>query len=132
MIKRSIWICVLGSALSNCAPHGLSIAHDTVLGINAKVNNTGTQGQLVVGYDRKFGTVIPTDVEDPTRPGETNAMALVNCTRLVVDGIYLDEYSDFTATGLAAETIAANPGSVRAATSCDQLISPQQKSGAGQ
>lgn len=120
--------------LCNCAPKNLYVAHETVLGLNAKVNQARQQGQLLFGYDRDFVTVIPTQVKvlresseksseksEENQSFETDAMALVHCTRLMTDGIYLGEYTDFTATGVAADLVAQAPERVRAATSCDQL-----------
>lgn len=112
--------------LSSCTAQNLYVAHDTVLGLNAKVNQASQQGQLLFGYDRDFVTIIPTEVPVKDATGmvienETEAMALVHCTRLVADGIYLGEYRDFTATGDAAELVAKDPSKIRAATSCDQL-----------
>ncbi|WP_306113976.1 MULTISPECIES: hypothetical protein [unclassified Roseovarius] len=87
--------------LPGCDTRNLYVAHDTVLGINAVVNQGRQKGQLVVGYDRDFATVIPKSV-DPTSTGEKDAMALVNCTELEIDGIYLNAYSDVMITGDAA------------------------------
>ncbi len=87
-------------ALPACEPNNLYVAHDTVVGLNARVNEGRQQGQLVFGFDRDFATVIPKSVELDN--GDADVMALLNCTHLEVDGIYLDRYSDLTATGDAA------------------------------
>ncbi|MGZ2256319.1 hypothetical protein [Roseobacter sp. A03A-229] len=107
--------------LCNCTPQNLYVAHESVVGLNAKVNQARQQGQLLFGYDRDFVTIIPTNVPVEDNEQETEAMALVHCTRLVADGIYLAEYRDFTATGKAADQIANDPARIRSATSCDQL-----------
>ncbi|MEP5730835.1 MAG: hypothetical protein ABJL67_15865 [Sulfitobacter sp.] len=107
--------------LCNCAPKHLYVAHETVFGLNAKVNQGRQQGQLLLGYDRDFVTVIPTNVAVPGKPSETDAMALVHCTRVEVEGIHLSGYSDFTATGDAAEIIGTDPDRIAAATSCKPL-----------
>ncbi|MBY6005024.1 hypothetical protein KUV62_13970 [Salipiger bermudensis] len=87
-----------------CSPHNLYVAHDTVVGVNARVSADRQQGQLLVGYDRDFVTIIPVTVQEPT--GDRDAMALLSCTELVVDGVYLSQYTDITASGKAAQTFA--------------------------
>jgi hypothetical protein len=96
--------CLLCLAfLPGCEARNLYVAHDTVLGINAKVNQGRQTGQLVVGYDRDFATVIPTSVpvrtENGVDTGQRDAMSLVHCAEIRIDGINLGSYSDFTATG---------------------------------
>lgn len=89
-------------ALPACTPKNLFIAHDTVLGINASLDQGRQQGQLVIGYDRDFAAVVPKTVPSEKQPGRTDAMAMVNCTHLEVKGIYLNRYSDIVVTGDAA------------------------------
>ncbi|MCB1342876.1 MAG: hypothetical protein KDK24_17770 [Pseudooceanicola sp.] len=86
------------TVLPACDARNLYIAHQTVLGINASVDQGRQQGQLVIGYDRDFATVIPKTV-DAGPNGEKNVMALFNCTALEIDGIHLNRYSDVTVTG---------------------------------
>ncbi|WP_145976987.1 hypothetical protein [Leisingera aquaemixtae] len=86
--------------LTGCSPDNLFVAHETVVGVNAKVSADRQQGQLVVGYDRDFVTIVPTTVEGDN--GGREAMALLSCTELAVQGIYLAQYTDITATGAAA------------------------------
>ncbi len=87
--------CLIG-----CSPDNLFVAHETVVGVNAKVSADRQQGQLVVGYDRDFVTIVPTTVDEDN--GGREAMALLSCTELAVEGIYLAQYTDITATGKAA------------------------------
>lgn len=89
--------------LPACEPRNLYVAHDTVVGVNAKVSQDRQQGQLVVGYDRDFVTVIPKSVDDPSGINKKDAMALLSCTELEVDGIFLSKYTDITASGDAAK-----------------------------
>ncbi|WP_299212026.1 hypothetical protein [uncultured Tateyamaria sp.] len=110
---------LLALTLCNCAPKNLYVGHDTILGLNAKINQGRQDGQLLFGYDRDFTTIIPTQVR--IDENETEAMSLVHCTELQVNGIYLDSYADFTATGTAARNIAQDPDLVKAAASCDPL-----------
>ena len=93
--------------LAACDAKHLYVAHDTVLGVNAKVNEGRQQGQLVIGYDRDFATVVPTSVDNADND-QRDAMSLVHCTQLQIDGIHLNRYSDFTATGAAAQGLAGS------------------------
>lgn len=115
-----ICAALAGLAIAGCAPKRLYVAHDTVLGINAKVNEARQQGQLVIGYDRDFATIIPTSVKYAGgAEGETDAMALVQCTELQVDGIFLSKFSDFTATGQAAIDLSVSDPELGALSECD-------------
>jgi len=112
--------------LPACEARNLYVAHQTILGVNAAVDQGRQQGQLVIGYDRDFATVIPTSVPVPDKPGETDAMALLNCTLVEVDGIYLNRYSDITVTGDAAVDMVAT-GQVNAANfDCEQQQTGQE------
>ncbi len=93
------------AALSACEAKNLYIAHDTVLGINAALDQGRQQGQLVIGYDRDFAAVVPKTVEADDGSGEKDAMALLNCTHLEIKGIYLNRYSDVVVTGEAAKAL---------------------------
>lgn len=120
MKPHSGLIAVVFTVLTGCAPDNLYVAHETVLGINASVNQGRQQGQLVVGYDRDFATVIPTTVPDPSQGGKRDAMALVNCTFIEIDGIWLNGYSDVMATGEAAKELARNDGLPADEFKCDE------------
>ncbi|WP_299628868.1 hypothetical protein [uncultured Tateyamaria sp.] len=98
-MRKSKWIVVAG-LVGACAPQNLYVAHDTVVGVNAKVSADRQQGQLVVGYDRDFVTIVPTSVEAAN--GDRDAMALISCTDLEVQSIYLSKYTDITISGAAA------------------------------
>lgn len=131
MKRHLIIIFSATSLLQNCAPTNLYVAHDTILGVNAKVNQGRQQGQLAIGYDRDFATVIPRSVEPTDGTSGLDAMSLVHCSNVRVDGIYLGEYSDFTATGTAASNIAANKFKIEAATSCASLTATEKAEGTG-
>lgn len=100
------WV-LLALFLPACEPRNLYVAHDTVVGVNAKVSQDRQQGQLVIGYDRDFVTVIPKSVDDPSGQNKKDAMALLSCTELEVDGIFLSKYVDITASGEAAKNFAS-------------------------
>ena len=125
MCRFALKAALLLGLLPGCSPNSLYVAHETVLGVNAKVNQGRAQGQLLVGYDRDFATVIPTNVKVPGT-SKTDAMSLVHCSLVKVESIYLDEYSDFTATGDAAANIAADPSKMAAATSCRPLAKQEK------
>lgn len=112
-------LCLLLGGLPGCEPSNLYVAHDIVFGLNAKVDQGRQQGQVVIGYDRDFATVIPTKVPVAGPGDETDAMSLVHCTHVEVDGINLKSYRDYTATGKAAALVAADPDRVDASTKCN-------------
>ena len=109
-----------------CEANNLYVAHDTVLGVNAQVNPSRQQGRLVIGYDRDFATIIPQAVaiKDPSRAGEEDVMALLGCTELEVDGLFLTKYSDSLASGGAAiefaKKVGTNAGQGRAFFACHE------------
>jgi len=101
-VIRVLCLAALGLTAA-CAPDNLYVAHDTVVGVNARVSTDRQQGQLLVGYDRDFATIVPKSVD--TGNGSRDAMALLSCTELEVDGVYLSKYTDITASGAAAEAL---------------------------
>lgn len=94
--------CVL---LSACSTNNLYIAHDTVVGLNASVDSQRGSGQLIVGYDRNFGTYVPKSVRDGD--GQ-EAMSVLSCSKLKVRGIWLTEFTEYLGTGEAAAIYADN------------------------
>ena len=94
--------------LAACDANQLYIAHDTVLGLNANVNSARTSGKLVFGYDRQFGTLIPksVDVEDNQNGEGREAMAVLACSDVGVEGISLTRFVEHLATGKAAKNFA--------------------------
>lgn len=111
MSRARGWIgaFALCGGLAGCGEAtNLYVAHNTVVGVNANVSPDRQQGQLLVGYDRDFITIIPKSVDaDGLAPGEQDVMSLLNCTELEVDGIFLSRYVDVMASGEAAKKLAA-------------------------
>ena len=105
--------------LSSCETNQLYVAHDTILGINANYNQTRTSGRVAIGYDRYVVTLIPRSVhvapdpddgippnaDDVLRPGK-EAMSVLSCSSLQIEGIFLTEFIERLATGRAARTLA--------------------------
>jgi len=109
------WIMLAALMLAPaCSGRHLYVAHDTVIGVNARLNQGRNEGQLVMGYDRDFVTIIPRSVEvapedpDKTPPPQPalDVMSLVSCTILQVDGPSLTRYEDVIVSGDAAATYA--------------------------
>lgn len=101
-------ISIAFATLSGCATNNLYVAHDTVIGLNAKLSDTRQQGSLVIGYDRDYVTIIPKSVTIPDGKGgvKKDAMASLGCNRVQVQGAQLVEYRDFVITGDAAIALA--------------------------
>lgn len=98
--------------LAGCDSNQLYIAHDTVLGLNANVNQARTSGKLLFGYDRQFSILIPKSVEVENEDLGTSdgkgreAMAVLSCSEVGVDGITLTRFVEHLATGRAARNFA--------------------------
>lgn len=127
---RYILYAVAVMGLAGCTPRNLYVAHDTVLGVNASVNQARQKGQLVIGYDRDFATIIPTTVKIPGTENETDAMSLVNCTDLEIDGIFLNKYVDVIATGDAAVDLIKSGNLDASQARCEIEKEPAKKGGA--
>ncbi|WP_139792877.1 hypothetical protein [Pseudophaeobacter leonis] len=103
-------------ALLGC-DQNLYVAHDTVLGINARLNKDRAAGKLVIGYDREFITIVPkgsrtepvTGEEDQTSTSNASrdVMSSLGCNYLEAEGPTLKRYSDMVITGEAAIKLAA-------------------------
>ena len=81
------------------------VASDTSLGVNGAVNTAQTAGKLVIGYDRKFVAFVPKIIYE----GDSDVMAVYNCTHLEVQGLRITAFRERLATGDAA-TIADDGG----------------------
>ena len=81
------------------------VASDTSLGVNGAVNTAQTAGKLVIGYDRKFVAYVPKIIY----AGDSDVMAVYNCTHLEVQGLRITAFRERLATGDAA-TIADDGG----------------------
>ena len=87
--------------LTGCETVNLHVVHHTVVGVNAAVNTDQTAGHVIVGYDRKFNTIIPKSVDDKKNNGH-EAMSALSCSEVEVDGIFLTKFQESLATGDAA------------------------------
>lgn len=103
MAQRSVLSAGIAGALSvaltGCEPTNLYVAHTTVVGLNAATNLDQSSGHLILGYDRKFAAVVPKSV--PVKEGK-EAMSVLSCSDLKVDGIFLAHFTEYLATGKAA------------------------------
>ena len=92
--------------LCACDATNLYVGHRTIVGMNAAVNNDQTTGHLIIGYDRKFGAVVPVSVPvakpDGTISDAHDAMSVLSCSELNIDGIFLSGFKEYLATGQAA------------------------------
>jgi hypothetical protein len=122
--------------LSACEPTNLYVGSNTIVGLNGSMNTQQTAGHLILGYDRRFAAIVPKSV--PTGEGDgKEAMAVLSCSELKVEGIFLTGFTEYLATGQAAldfsRNVAAdenpNDGSSAAMTrffSCAIPRAPQQ------
>lgn len=88
----------------------LYVAHDTVVGINAHVNNARNSGSLIIGYDRNFVALVPRSVTTDTNhaPKDKEAMSAISCSKMEIKRIFLTKFIERLATGQAAETLASS------------------------
>ncbi len=104
---RHLGLLVLAGGLAACSDTApLYIASHSVVGVNAAVSQNMSSGHLIIGYDRKFSTNPPSSVVDPQARDEKEAMSVLNCTEVVVDGIFLSSFREHLATGKAAIELA--------------------------
>jgi hypothetical protein len=96
-------IVFLAAAAAGCEATNLYVAHTTVLGVNGAMNADQSSGHLIIGYDRKFGAVVPKSVD--TADGK-EAMSVLSCSDVKVDGIFLAAFTEYLATGRAAQGFA--------------------------
>jgi hypothetical protein len=97
----------LTSGLTACEPTNLYVGSNTVVGVNGSMNTQQTAGHLIVGYDRRFAAIVPKSVPMADSEGE-EAMAVLSCSELRVEGIFLTGFTEYLATGQAAKTFAEN------------------------
>jgi hypothetical protein len=91
----------LSVALTACQPTNLYLGSNTIVGVNGSMNTEQTAGHLIVGYDRRFAAIVPKSV--PTGEGDgKEAMAVLSCSELKVEGIFLTGFTEYLATGQAA------------------------------
>ncbi|WP_353314762.1 hypothetical protein [Shimia sp. NS0008-38b] len=107
------------------------MAHDTVIGINAKLSDTRQQGRLVIGYDRDYVTIIPKSVTVSDGNGGTkkDVMASIGCNRAKVKGARLVQYSDFVVTGDAAVSLASKLNGTTTVFDCEVTDSKDKEGG---
>lgn len=104
---RLLGLFVLAGGLAACSDTApLYIVSHSVVGVNAAVSQNMSSGHLIIGYDRKFSTNPPRSVVDADADGEKEAMSVLNCTEVVVDGIFLSSFREHLATGQAAIDLA--------------------------
>ena len=96
------------------------MAHSTVVGLNAAGSVDRGSGHLIIGYDRHFGAIVPKSV--PVEEGE-EAMSVLSCSDLKVDGIFLAGFTEYLATGRAATGFAE---------AVAKITDPAQKTGMDQ
>lgn len=120
MLKELPLYLFLGLASASCDATQLYIVHHTIVGLDAAVNSQQTSGHIVIGYDRNFAAFAPSSVplgagkeggEKPIKTAENSpkardAMAVLSCSYLEIDGIYLTEFTEHLATGSAARKFA--------------------------
>jgi hypothetical protein len=101
------------SALPACQPTHVFVTHQTVVGVDAAVNTQMTKGHLIIGYDRNFVALVPKSVAgaqgDPRESEPANArdaMSVIACSNVKVDGIVLTQFTENMATGKAAKIYA--------------------------
>jgi len=99
MAQRLVVAAGVALILSACEPVNLYVAHSTVVGLNAAGSADRGSGHLIIGYDRHFGAIVPKSV--PVEEGE-EAMSVLSCSDLKVDGIFLAGFTEYLATGRAA------------------------------
>jgi hypothetical protein len=97
----------LSAALTACQPTNLYVGSNTVVGVNGSMNTEQTAGHLIVGYDRRFAAIVPKSVPTGEADGK-EAMAVLSCSELRVEGIFLTGFTEYLATGKAATRFAAN------------------------
>jgi hypothetical protein len=119
---RAASLVLAAGVLYACEPTNLYVAHTTVLGVNGAMNADQSSGHLIVGYDRKFGAAVPKSVD--TTDGK-EAMSVLSCSDVKVDGIFLAAFTEYLATGKAAQGFAqkvVDPDNTEAREAIDQMF----------
>lgn len=109
MVRRTVVsggaAVALSVALTACEPTNLYVGSNTIVGVNGSMNTQQTAGHLIVGYDRRFAAIVPKSV--PTGEGDgKEAMSVLSCSELRVEGIFLTGFTEYLATGEAAKKFA--------------------------
>jgi hypothetical protein len=120
MVQRFAVATAVTLILSACEPVNLYVAHSTVVGLNMAGNVDRSSGHLIVGYDRHFGAIVPKSV--PVKEGK-EAMSVLSCSDMKVDGIFLAGFTEYLATGRAATGFAEEVA---------KITDPKQKTGMDQ
>ncbi|MBK8159293.1 MAG: hypothetical protein IPK59_11200 [Rhodospirillaceae bacterium] len=101
-------LLILAPLLAACDATNLYLGHRTVVGVNAAVNQDQTTGHVIIGYDRKFGAIVPVSAPPTANKNVTpntdarEAMSVLSCSELEIDGIFLTGFKEYLATGAAA------------------------------
>jgi hypothetical protein len=102
-----VLLAAVGWLPGGCEVGQLHLAYQTNVGINAAIKPDMTEGSLMIGYQRDFATLVPKSVAMQDGTGKRDAMASLVCSELVVQGIWLNKYVEYVATGDAAKDFAA-------------------------
>lgn len=120
MITRHRMLCIatcclplLGGGCTSLEKQ-LYIASDTSLGVNGAVNTAQTAGKIVIGYDRKFVTVVPK--MNPN--AESDVMSAYNCTHVEIKGLRISKFRERLASGEAATNLVSNMRNGNAVADC--------------
>ena len=106
-VGRTALAVALSGLLGGCEVNQLHLAYQTNVGINAAVKPDMSEGSLMIGYKRDFLTLVPKSVPVGGNPPQRDVMASLVCSEVVVDGIWLNKYVEYVATGAAAQSFAA-------------------------
>jgi hypothetical protein len=105
------------AGLTACEPTNLYVSSNTVVGVNGAMNADQTSGHLIVGYDRRFAAIVPKSahvlkddgsIDESVSEDAREAMSVLSCSELEVDGIFLTGFTEYLATGEAARKFAEN------------------------
>ncbi len=109
LAARPVALSMALFVFGGCEARQLYVAHDTVIGINANVNQTRTSGRVIVGYDRYFITLVPRSADmpppengQPPDEDDREAMSVLSCSKMQIEGVFLTEFTERLATGRAA------------------------------
>lgn len=112
LLRRVFTVSAVALLVAACEATQLYIVHDTVLGLDAGINQARPSGRLAIGYDRYFLSLVPRSVDAAansaagTTESAKEAMAALSCSNLKIEGIFLTEFTERLATGRAARNFA--------------------------
>ncbi|HET6160389.1 MAG TPA: hypothetical protein VFE34_18740 [Dongiaceae bacterium] len=100
--------------LTGCQPTNLYVGSNTIVGLNGAMNADQTAGHLIVGYDRRFAAIVPKSAPvlkddgsiDQSNLNAHEAMGVLSCSELKVQGIFVTGFTEYLATGDAAREFA--------------------------